>query len=289
MGSSTNLQMPAFGMPKSRAALIVAVLLVGLSHHPARAQMPSPFASWQNDSGIVLRDIDGPIPDWDVVLGGGVDVSPNYVGSDHYELMPEPVIDVRYKDWAFLSTGEGLGVNLLHGRNYRAGIEVGYDTGRSQHDQRALNGTGSIPPAPIIRAFGEYAILPVVIKADLGQALGGVDGLVGNLGVYLPVVGNEKLVVFVGPAVTLANDRYMQRYFGINTTQAIQNSRFPLYRAHAGFANANFGVTAIYHITDHWLVDCDLAYERLLDSAADSPIVENPNQLGGSLNVDYEF
>ncbi len=251
--------------------------------------MPSPFASWQNDSGVVLRDIAGPVKDWDVVLGGGVEVSPNYVGSAHYELMPEPVIDVRYKDWAFLTTGEGLGVNLLHGRNYRAGIAIGYDTGRSQHDERALNGTGSIPPAPVIRAFGEFALLPFVIKADVGQALGGVDGLTGNLGIYMPVIGTKKLVVFVGPAVTLANDRYMQRYFGINTTQAIPNSRFPPYRAHAGFANANFGVSAIYHLTDQWLINGGLAYERLLDSAADSPIVENPNQLGVSLNVAYEF
>lgn len=77
--------MPTFGMPQFRAVLIVAVLLVELSHHPACAQMPSPFASWQNDSGVVLRGIGGPIPNWDVVLGGGVDVSPNYMGSDHYE------------------------------------------------------------------------------------------------------------------------------------------------------------------------------------------------------------
>lgn len=81
----------------------------------------------------------------------------------------------------------------------------------------------------------------------------------------------------------------MQRYFGINTTQAILNSRFPPYRAHAGVANANFGASAIYHRTDQWLINGDLAYERLLDSAADSPIVENPDQLGVSLNVAYEF
>ena len=281
--------MPAVGMPKSRTALIVAVLLLALSPIPVRAQTPSPFASWQNDPGVVLRGMQGPIEDWEVVVGGGAAAIPKYEGSKHYEVMPAPAFDVRYKDWAFLTDGEGLGVDLLHGHNYRAGIAVGYDLGRSQHDERALNGTGSIPPAPVVRAFGEFAVLPFVVKADIGQAIGGVDGLQGNLGVYAPVIGNEKLMVFVGPAVTVANDRYMQRYFGINTTQAIPNSRFPPYRAHAGFANANFGVTAVYHVTDSWLIDADLAYERLLAAAAASPIIEDKNQLGASITLEYEF
>ncbi|MDE2229087.1 MAG: MipA/OmpV family protein [Alphaproteobacteria bacterium] len=190
---------------------------------------------------------------------------------------------------AFLTTGGGLGVNLLHGWNYRAGVAVGYDVGRSQHAEQALNGTGSIPPAPVIRAFAEFFLLPFVVQGDVRRVIGVVDGLVGDLGVYVPVVGNRKLVVFVGPAVTLADDRYMQRYFGIGTIQASPNSRFPPYRAHAGFANANFDVSAIYHITEQWLIDADLGYERLLASAADSPIVQSKNQFGTSLTVAYEF
>lgn len=276
-----------FGRPKSSAVLLAVFVAFLVS--PARAQTPSPMASWQNDSGVLMNNLAGPVKNWDVIVGGGVTTFPDYTGSKHYEILPVPVIDVRYKDLAFLTTGEGLGVNLLRGRNYRAGVEIGYDTGRSQHEERALNGTGSIPPAPVVRAFGEFLVMPFVVKADLGQALGGVDGLVGNLGVYAPVVGNKKLVVFVGPSVTLANDRYMQRYFGIGATQAIPNSRFPPYRAHAGLANANFGVSAIYHVTDHWMIDGDLAYERLLGSAADSPIVESRDQLGAALTLEYEF
>jgi len=31
-----------------------------------------------------------------------------------------PVIDVRYQDLAFASVGEGIGVNVIRGDNYRA-------------------------------------------------------------------------------------------------------------------------------------------------------------------------
>lgn len=277
------------GIPKFIALAVVALLSTMFAAAPAWAQTPSPFASWQNDSGVVLRSMKGPIKDWEVVLGGGVAAVPEYEGSKHYEVLPAPVFDIRYKDWAFLTDGEGLGVNLIHGPNYRAGVAVGYDLGRSQHDERILNGTGSIPPAPVVRAFGEFSLLPFVIKADIAQAIGGVGGIRGDVGLYAPIVGNEKLIVFVGPAVTLANERYMQRYFGIGTTQAIPNSRFPPFQAHAGFAHANFGVAAVYNITEHWLIDADLGYERLLASAADSPLAQSKNQLGASVTLDYEF
>jgi outer membrane scaffolding protein for murein synthesis (MipA/OmpV family) len=277
------------GMSRSIAILIGVLVLTALSMSRGLAQTPSPFAPWQNDSGIVLRGLGGPVKAWSVVVGGGAVAMPESVGSKHYEVEPAPVIDIRYKDWAFLTTGEGLGVNLLRGPNYRAGLAVGYDTGRSQHDERALNGTGSIPPAPVIRAFGEFSILPFIAKIDVQQALGGVDGLWGDVGVYAPVIGNKKLVVFVGPSVTLANGRYMQRTFGVGTTQATPNSQFPPYRARAGFTNANFGVAATYRLTDHWLLDADLAYERLLASAADSPLVASANQIGAAVTGDYEF
>lgn len=272
-----------------RFALFLAVFFFMFPMLAARAQTPSPFASWQNDAGVVLRGLQGPIKTWEVYVGGGPAVLPDYIGSNHYMVEPAPAIDIRYKDLAFLTTDEGAGVNLLHGHNYRAGVEIGYDTGRSQHVEQALNGTGSIPPAPVVRAFGEFFILPFVAKADVQRAIGGSDGTWADFGVYAPVVGSRKMVVFVGPSVTLADDRYMQRYFGTGTTQAIPNSRFPAFKAQGGLANANFGVTAIYHLSKYWLINGDVTYERLLGSAAESPIVETKDQVGVSLQIGYEF
>lgn len=45
---------------------------------------------------------------------------------------------------------------------------------------------------------------------------------------------------------------------------------------------ANFGVAATYRLTDHWLLDADLVYERLLASAAKSPLVASTNQIGAA-------
>ena len=49
------------------------------------------------------------------------------------------------------------------------------------------------------------------------------------------------------------------------------------------------GLTAVYRLTDNWLIASDLAFERLLADAADSPIVQMRSQFTLGLNLGYHF
>jgi outer membrane scaffolding protein for murein synthesis (MipA/OmpV family) len=256
----------------------------------ASAQTPSPFTHWQNAAGVVLAPLGGPVPEWRVTAGFGAAYIPRYEGSNSYKVNPAPAFDIRWRDIAFLSSGDGLGVNILRGETYRAGLAVGYDIGRDQDAAGRLNGIGNVNPAPEIRAFAEIALLPFVLDINIRRAIGGHDGLLGDFGAYLPVVGTKELVVFIGPSVTFANRRYMQSYFGVSTAQSMgSNAHFPVYRAGSGVKSYAFGADALYHITEHLFVDTDIALTRLADSAANSPIVQDKNQLGVSVILGYEF
>ncbi len=257
---------------------------------PARAQTPSPFAYWQNAAGVVLIPLGGPVPEWSGSVGMGIAAIPRYEGDDHARILPAPAFDLRYSDIAFLSAGDGLGVNLIRGDTYRAGIALGYDTGRNPHITERTQGLGNVNAAPEPRLFAEASYLPIVFAADLRHAIGGHDGLIGDFGVYSPAVATDKLVVFVGPSLTFANGRYMEAYFGVDETQAMGSvEHLPFYTAGGGLKNATLGASAIYHFTDHWFLDCDVAYERLLGSAAASPIVTAKDQVGISTIVGYQF
>lgn len=268
----------------------LAVIALAACVGAACAQTPETFANWQNAAGIVLAPLGGPVPEWRVSLGGGAAEMPAYEGSDRYLTWPAPVMDIRYRDIAFLSVGEGAGVNLIRGDTYRAGIAVGYDIGRDQHLSSRLNGLGNIDPSAEPRIFGEAAFLPVVLSLDLRHAIGGHEGLIGDIGAYVPVVGQEKLVVFVGPSVTFANARYMQSYFGICTAQAMGSvDHFPPYQAGGGLKDVTLGLTAIYFFTDHVFNNVSVAWERLADSAGNSPIVQERDQFGLAVTVGYQF
>jgi outer membrane scaffolding protein for murein synthesis (MipA/OmpV family) len=256
----------------------------------ASAQTPSPFTHWQNAPGIVLAPLAGPVPEWRVTAGFGVAVMPLYEGSSHYRMSPAPAFDIRYRDIAFVSSGDGLGVNVIRGDTYRAGVAIGYDVGRNAHLSGRLNGLGNVEAAPEARLFAEIAVLPFIFNFNLRRALGGHDGVIGDVGAYLPIIGTEELVVFVGPSVTFANRRYMQAYFGVSTAQAAgSRANFTPYSAAGGLKSIGVGADAIYHFTERWFVDADIALQRLADSAGNSPIVQDKNQLGVSVIVAYEF
>jgi len=257
----------------ARGVLLGALSLLVLPS-PASAQTAAPLAAWQNNPGVVLRPLAGPPPNWEFTVGLGGGAFPDYEGSNSYQPVPSPNIDVRYKDLLFLSTGEGIGINLLRGTSYRAGVAVTYDYGREHNYATRLSGTGNIDPAAEPKVFAEFAVLPLIFSLDLRYRATSQQGFVGDVSIYAPVVANDTLQVFLGPSATFADDNYMNTYFGITPNHAAPHSQFQPYTASGGTKNVNFGATALYHFNDHWFVDLDAGAERLLGSAENSPIVQ---------------
>lgn len=260
----------------------------------ARAQTPSPLQEWQYSSGIILENMFEPkVPDWRYVLGAAADIRPLYDGAELYRTQGGPVINVRYRDIAFASIGEGLGVNFIRGENYRAGIALAYDLGRYVSDDVAhLRGMGDIKRAPVVKLFGSYVIskeFPLVLRSDVRQVVGGADGLLGDVEAYMPLPGSsKKLIMFAGPSVTFADRRYLQKEFGVTMAQALA-SGYPVYDAHAGSNAAGIGFSATGFLTDHWLMSVDTAVNHLLGSAEQSPITQRSVQRVLALSVEYTW
>ena len=244
---------------------------------------------WQYSAGVPLmvRFLE-PLPKWQATIGPAFEVRPDYEGASTYRIEPGAAIDLRYRDLLFLSDGEGIGINLLSSRDYRAGVAVSYDLGRNEHDSSRLHGLGDISWAPEPKLFGELVLFPVVLRADIRRAIGGHDGWIGDLGAYMPVAGSKEFVVFVGPSVTFADETYMRRYFGISPEQS-QRSGLPVHRAGAGIKQSGLGISGDWFFADHWLIAGEFATERLLGGAANSPITQDKWQLGLSFTLSYRF
>lgn len=274
---------------KSARVTAVAVLLAALiQSRPAPAQTPAPLANWQYSVGDLLEPLMGPQPTWRAYVGAGLAAQPVYEGSQRYHALPAPIVDAHYKDLAFLSVGEGIGVNLLRGKLYRAGVALTYDLGRDQHAATRLKGLGTIGVAPEVKLFADVALLPVILDFDLRRAIGGTDGYIGDIGMHVPIPLASNVFLFAGPSVTFADGRYMQSYFGVSAAQAV-NSEFRPFDAHGGVKRAGFGLTAVYQISEQWMLASDGAAQRLLGAAARSPIVESKVEFTIDLNAVYKF
>lgn len=280
---------------KAAATHGVATAAWILASIPAvRAQTPSPLQEWQYSSGVSLEKLFLPnLPDWQVVLGVAAEHKPLYDGAELTRTQAGPLINIRYKDLWFASVGEGLGVNLFTGEHYRAGVALAYDLGRYVHDDVThLTGLGDLKMAPAAKAFISYAVsksFPLVVRADVRQIIGGADGAVGDIDAYLPLPGSsERLIMFAGPSYTYADHHYMQREFGVTTTQSMA-SGYPVYDAHAGSDAAGFGFSSTVFITKHWLVNFDTAIDHLLGSASESPITQRKTQHVFVISAAYDW
>jgi len=279
------------GLNVGKAAIWAAAALAAPG---AYAQTPSPLGEWQYSAGIPLEKMYEPkIPTWETRVGAGMTFEPRYDGSSRYHILAGPSLDIRYKDIAFLSTGEGLGVNLLQGQNWRTSIAMVYDLGRRAHDDpQHLNGLGNINPAPEIKIAGEYVIskeLPLTFRTAITRSLGGSNGWILDLGAYMPMPGSsESFFWFAGPSVTFADSTYMNSWFGVNAQQSAA-SGLRQYNASAGLKSAGFGITMIWFVNKHWFITADGALKRLLGSAANSPIIQTKTGGVTDISLNYQF
>jgi outer membrane scaffolding protein for murein synthesis (MipA/OmpV family) len=260
----------------------------------AQAQTPSPLQEWQYSSGIILARLFQPdLPDWRVVLGTAAETQPVYAGAQAYRVQGGPVINIQYRDIAFASTGDGLGYNFLRGDNYRVGVAATYDLGRRERDDyNNLRGMGDIAPAPAVKLFGSYVLskkFPLVLRVDARQIIGGANGVIGDVGVYMPLPGSsKKFVMFAGPSVTFSDRQYDRKVFGVDAAQSA-DSIYPVYNAHGGLTAVGMGFSASRFLTDHWLVNADLAWNRLEGSAGDSPITQSREQGVIEFSTEYRW
>ncbi|WP_084085511.1 MipA/OmpV family protein [Cupriavidus sp. USMAA2-4] len=268
--------------------------LVLLAACAAHAQTPSPLAEWQYSAGVPLEKMFEPeTAQWGIRLGAGAIMRPMYDGASRYHMLAGPSIDIRYRDLLFLSTGEGLGINLVSTPHWRAGIALSYDLGRrSEDDPGHLHGLPNLNPAPEAKLFAEYVVsksFPLVLRVDARRTLAPDDGWTADIGAYLPLPGSsETFYWFAGPTVTLADSRYMARRFGIDAAQAASSGYAP-YSPGGGIKSAGFGVSTVYYLNKHWFATADVALSRLLGAAANSPLAANPLGLAIDASLNYEF
>ena len=277
-----------------RLCSLVAILLVSRVQ-TAEAQTPSPLQEWQYSGGIILARLFEPdLPRVRALLGLASEVQPVYDGSHAYRVQGGPVINIHFRDIAFVSTGEGIGYNFLRGNHYQVGVGVTYDFGRKEKDDFSnLHGMGNISGAPVGKLFGSWVLsksFPMILRASARQFMGGAEGAIGDASLYFPLPGSSRtLVMFAGPSITLATHHYLQTLYGVTPEQS-SLSGHPAYEIQRnGTSAAGVGFSASKFLTQHWLLNLDTAINQIRGNASRSPLVERRTQRVLALSVDYNW
>jgi len=257
------------------------------------AQTPSPLQEWQYSSGLILARMFQPeLPEFRVIAGVGSAIEPIYDGSRAYRVRGGPVINIQFKDIAFLSTGDGIGYNVVHKRGLQLGVSIAYDLGRKERDDYTnLTGMGDKPVSAVPKLFAAWVVsqkFPLVLRGDIRHLLRAGGGSIADLGAYFPLPGSSShLAMFFGPSITVADRRYLQDMYGV-TNQESASSRHAAYSIkQGGIEAAGLGFSATWILSRHYIVNIDAAINHLGHLPTDSPLVERASAHVAALSFDY--
>ena len=245
--------------------------------------------------------------EWEFEIGAGVGYGSKYEWSDDMEVEFLPVLGITWNDTVFLTTEDGLGVVAYDDHDFTVEVSLNYDWGRDQSDSSDLRGLGDVDGAPTLNLGLEYEVGPVTPFVELTRHLGGPDGLEVSFGVetMIPLsvlVGEEPASTAAesddedenGPAflaaisTTWSDDKYMDSYFGINSTQSAR-SGLSRFNAESGFKAVGAELGFVYPVFESWEIRTMIEYARLIGDAADSPISKDDDVLFGGVTVSYKF
>lgn len=217
---------------------------------------------------------------------------PEFRGSDDHEVQPLPFIAFRYGvgDTTLSMDGTALELDLVGGDRFRFGPVIGYRWGRDDDIENqvvsrlaTIDATieGGVAAGMAWSIGGGQVGAGVKLLTDLGDAHG---GLTVTADAAWTARATDRLSYSVGANVVWADENYMNTYFGVDGAGAAA-SGLAAYRPDSGIESVGVSANLRYRLSDRWGMAVFAAYDRLVDQAADTPIVtqegsENQTQIG---------
>jgi outer membrane protein len=280
-------------LPRSAAIGGIAVALALGAPSPACAQsldVPAPA-----DLPVPAAVERGPRS----TVGLGVGLAPDYEGSEDYRLVPlwQARVSDLYGPTTFLELfSTRLTSNLVPHRNLRLGPMLQYIPKRGSVDNDRVDDLENVDASVMLGVTGgwDFLVEPtrsfgvfVEARGDVAEDHGWLvtPGLRGRM----PLA--ERLSLAGSLSTTWASEDYMSAYFGIDDADA-ERSGLDGYDADASFKDVALAAALTYDLTELFQIGLLGRYARLLDDAADSPIVDDEgdaNQLFSGVLVNVRF
>jgi outer membrane protein len=249
-------------------------------------------AAGQDDSSAPASSDDEPRGHI-VTVGGGAQAYPSFPGADNLGVYPMPIVGIRRanRPVPLEAPDEGFGFGLLgQDSPINFGPALNFQRRRTEEDVGAAVGNvgWTVEAGAFVEAFLTENFR---IRAEGRQGVNGHEGMLADIGADFFMRTGDETVFSIGPRVRWADNDYMDAYYGVT----------PVVAARTGLAayNPGSGIHAVggtagmrMAIGGGFALHGYARYDRLMNDAADSPIVArygSRDQFGGGLGLSYSF
>lgn len=222
----------------------------------------------------------------------GPQVKPSWPGATDVSFGPLIDFATAYGDtpFEFEAPDESFGSSVATSDNFAVGPVLSFETKRNSAEVG-----GVLPDVDFSLEVGGFVNYTVSdnfrLRAEARQGVTGHDGFVAVFGADYMTRDDDKHLISIGPRVTIADNGYQDAYYSVTPAQSIA-SGLPAYDASGGLQSVGVVVGYIQQLTDRWGIYSYAQYDRLVDDAANSPIVRtygSRDQYAGGIALTYTF
>ena len=224
--------------------------------------------------------------------GAGARMSPEFRGASNLRFAPTAVLGFTYLNLPYF---------------WKLGSES-----ESKEDKQ---GFGFFPSIALTsRGDGEASeklegLRPINLAFELGLSLGyryddfqltfvsrrgfgGHKGVHAKLGLRYHHQFTDRLLIYGGPYISVADTNFMNRFFGVTEQEAMDSPNIDQpHEARAGLRSAGLNLETTFDFTDKIRGHLGVDFENYLGDAATSPIVKNGSaiQISGRIGLSYKI
>lgn len=210
-----------------------------------------------------------------ISVGGFAGGGPRFQGAREFGLWAMPYASFRKADEPreWFSPDDAVDATLLGERPLLIGAVLDFRNGRGASDDRRLAGLPRLPNTVGLGLFVEAWPIDdtLRLRAEVTQGVRAHDGIVAKLAADL--VGRYgRFTLSGGPRFVLGDTAAMRLDFDVPAASAAVNPFFAPYRASGGPRSVGATVALGYDWSEAWQTVGYVRYDRLIASAAASPI-----------------
>jgi outer membrane protein len=223
------------------------------------------------------------------VIGLGIGVVPDYLGSDDNTVGVAPMARYQFKgsDRYVLLMANELDVNLLNNSSWRAGPVLNYSFGREDVDDPVVDNMATLDDFLEYGAFVQYRWVDpqnprnrwTIGLTGLTNSEDGNEGYRVRLGTQYFHQLSHAVDLNLGAGLWYADSDWNDYYFGVNAGN-VGTSGLPFYSAGSGVNQYFANVSAIVYLNKNWALAGGVRYANVSGDAGDSPLVEGTGGRG---------
>ncbi|MGY3438137.1 MULTISPECIES: MipA/OmpV family protein [unclassified Marinovum] len=209
-------------------------------------------------------------------LGGGLNFSPAYEGSDEYKSGPSFQGGLNSLSLGGLSVG---GDGESYGLSFAPSF--GFVSKRDSSEYSELKGIDDVEWTVEVGLSVGYTWDYAEVSAAVRRGFNGHEGIVGDLAANAILRPGPDTTLRFGPRATFANDEYAETYFSVPSSAA----NLSKYSAEGGLKSVGIELIARQELSDTWAIEGKLGWERLMGDFEDSPITRAGSRDQASVGV----